>query len=71
MPAFVLISGAVTKAALTRRRAFALVPGLLLPYVIFQTPYPAWDAWLFHTGDWSAGYLTPYWLLWYLPSLVC
>lgn len=71
MPAFVLISGAVSKATLTRRRAFALVTGLLLPYVIFQTLYPAWDAWLFHTGDWSAGYLTPYWLLWYLPSLAC
>lgn len=33
MPAFVLISGAVSKAALTRRRAFALVTGLLLPLV--------------------------------------
>jgi len=71
MPAFVLISGAVSKPTLTRRRASALVTGLLLPYVIFQTLYPAWDAWLFHTGDWPAGYLTPYWLLWYLPSLVC
>jgi len=71
MPAFVLISGAVSKSTLTRRRAFALATSLLLPYVIFQTLYPAWDAWLFHTGDWSAGYLTPYWLLWYLPSLAC
>jgi fucose 4-O-acetylase-like acetyltransferase len=71
MPAFVLISGAVSKSTLTRRRVFALATGLLLPYVIFQTLYPAWDAWLFHTGDWSQGYLTPYWLLWYLPSLAC
>jgi fucose 4-O-acetylase-like acetyltransferase len=71
MPAFVLISGAVSKPTLTRRRVFALATGLLLPYVIFQTLYPAWDAWLFHTGDWSQGSLTPYWLLWYLPSLVC
>ena len=71
MPAFVLISGAVSKATLTRRRALALVTGLLLPYVIFQTLYPAWDAWLFHAGDGSQGYVTPYWLLWYLPSLAC
>jgi fucose 4-O-acetylase-like acetyltransferase len=71
MPAFVLISGAVSKSTLTRRRAFALVTGSLLPYVIFQTLYPAWDAWLMQTGDWSQGYLTPYWLLWYLPSLAC
>lgn len=71
MPAFVLISGAVSKPALTRRRVFALVTGLLLPYVIFQTLYPAWDAWLFHTGNGSQGYVTPYWLLWYLPSLAC
>lgn len=71
MPAFVLISGAVSKADMTRRRALALVTGLLLPYVVFQTLYSAWDAWLFQTGDWSQGYLTPYWLLWYLPSLAC
>lgn len=71
MPAFVLISGAVSKPALTRRRAVALITCLLLPYVLFQTLYAAWDAWLFQTGDWSQGYLTPYWLLWYLPSLAC
>jgi hypothetical protein len=59
MPAFVLISGAVSKATLTRRRAFALVTGLLLPYVIFQALYPAWGAWLFHTDDWLAGYRRP------------
>jgi fucose 4-O-acetylase-like acetyltransferase len=71
MPAFVLVSGALSKSNLTRRRVLALVTGLLLPYVVFQTLYPAWDAWLFRTGDWSQGYLTPYWLLWYLPSLAC
>ena len=71
MPAFVLISGAVSKSTLTRRGATALVTCLLMPYLIFQTLYPAWDAWLFHAGDWSQGYLTPYWLLWYLPSLAC
>ncbi|HXE66909.1 MAG TPA: hypothetical protein VN630_07700 [Rhodanobacteraceae bacterium] len=71
MPAFVLISGAVSKPALTRRRVVALITCLLLPYVLFQTLYAAWDAWLFQTGDWSQGYLTPYWLLWYLPSLAC
>jgi len=71
MPAFVLISGVVSKPTLTRRRAVALLTCLLLPYAIFQTLYPAWDAWLFKTGDWSQGYLTPTWLLWYLPSLAC
>src|SRR6185312_11188697 len=71
MPAFVLISGAVSKPALTRRRVVALITCLLLPYVLFQTLYAAWDAWLFQTGDWPQGYLTPYWLLWYLPSLAC
>jgi len=71
MPAFVLVSGAVSKADLTRRRAFALATCVLLPYVVFQTLYPAWDAWLSGSGDWSQGYLTPYWLLWYLLSLAC
>jgi len=71
MPAFVLVSGAVSKADLTRRRSFALATCVLLPYVVFQTLYPAWDAWLSGSGDWSQGYLTPYWLLWYLLSLAC
>lgn len=71
MPAFVLISGAVSSARLTRRRALALVTGLLVPYLMFQTLYPAWDARLSGSGDWWQGYLTPYWLLWYLPSLAC
>ncbi|HEX5489098.1 MAG TPA: acyltransferase family protein [Rhodanobacteraceae bacterium] len=71
MPAFVLISGALSSPVLTRRRLVRIVTGLLLPYVLFQTLYPAWDAWLFGTGDWSQGYLTPYWLLWYLLSLAC
>ena len=71
MPAFVLVSGAVSKANLTHRRVFALATGLLLPYLIFQTLYPAWDAWLSGSGDGSQGYLTPYWLLWYLVSLLC
>ena len=70
MPAFVLISGALSKPNLTRRRAFKLVTGLLVPYLVFQTLYPAWDAWLFR-DSWSHDYLTPYWLLWYLPSLAC
>jgi len=71
MPAFVLVSGAVSKTDLTRRRVFALATCVLLPYVVFQTLYPAWDAWLSGSGDWSQGYLTPYWLLWYLLSLAC
>ena len=57
MPAFVLVSGAVSKADLTRRRAFALATCVLLPYVVFQTLYPAWGAWLSGSGDWSQGYL--------------
>ncbi len=70
MPAFVLISGALSKPGLSRRRLLGIATGLLLPYLVFQTLYPAWDAWLFQS-DWTHDYLTPYWLLWYLPSLAC
>lgn len=71
MPAFILISGALSSRVLNRRRMLGIATGLLLPYLIFQTLYPAWDAWLFQKNAWSQGYLTPYWLLWYLPSLAC
>jgi fucose 4-O-acetylase-like acetyltransferase len=71
MPGFILISGALSKRTRTRRRLVGIFTCLLLPYLIFQTLYPAWDALLFQGNDWSQGYVTPYWLLWYLPSLAC
>lgn len=70
MPAFVLISGALSKPDLAWRRIFRIATHLLLPYVLFQALYTAWNAWLFG-GTATYAWQTPYWLLWYLPSLAC
>lgn len=69
MPAFVFLSGAVAGTEvdlkLLRRIAFRL----LLPYLLFQALYalasraPGWP------DPGPVGITTPYWLLWYLPSL--
>ena len=69
MPAFAVLSGAVARAEedlkLLKRIAFQL----LLPYLLFQGLYalaaqiPGWP----DAGP--KGITTPYWLLWYLPSL--
>lgn len=69
MPAFAFLSGAVAgtevNPKLLRRIAFQL----LLPYLLFQGLYalaarlPGWP----DAGP--SGITTPYWLLWYLPSL--
>lgn len=69
MPAFALVSGAVTSARSCALRE--VVNNLLLPYLLFQTLYCLFDAWLFHTGQWLPSFVTPNWLLWYLVSLAC
>jgi fucose 4-O-acetylase-like acetyltransferase len=69
MPAFAVLSGAVARIdvdlKLLRRIAFQL----LLPYLLFQALY----ALAARTPGWPdpgpVGITTPYWLLWYLPSL--
>lgn len=69
MPAFALVSGAVTterSTAITR-----IVTTIVIPYLLFQLLYNVFHAWAFHTGTWLASPVTPYWLLWYLVSLAC
>lgn len=43
---------------------------LLVPYLLFQLLYQAFDAWLFR-HPFELRLLQPYWLLWFLVSLCC
>ncbi|MCX7513564.1 acyltransferase family protein [Frateuria hangzhouensis] len=69
MPAFVFLSGAVARADVDLKLLKRIAFQLLLPYLLFQGLYalaahaPGWP------DDGPAGITTPYWLLWYLPSL--
>ncbi|MEI7036018.1 acyltransferase family protein [Fulvimonas yonginensis] len=69
MPAFVFLSGAVARAEVDVRLLKRIAFRLLLPYLLFQGLY----ALAAHVPGWPdagpKGVTTPYWLLWYLPSL--
>lgn len=64
MPAFVFCSGWFARfdAARFFRR-------LLYPYLVYQTLYLLFDRLVLH-GDAPLQYTTPYWLLWYLFSMM-
>lgn len=64
MPAFLFLTGYF--ARFDRKK---IIRGLLIPYVLFQTVYLLFDAWL--TGTETAlQYTTPYWILWYLVASI-
>jgi fucose 4-O-acetylase-like acetyltransferase len=69
MPAFAFLSGAVARTEVDVRLLKRIVFRLLLPYLLFQGMYalasglPGWP------DEGPVGVTTPYWLLWYLPSL--
>lgn len=69
MPAFAFLSGAVARADVDLKLLKRIAFQLLLPYLLFQGLYalaarlPGWP------DPGPVGITTPYWLLWYLPSL--
>ena len=69
MPAFAFLSGAVARADVDLKLLKRITFQLLLPYLLFQALY----ALAAQTPGWPdagpKGVTTPYWLLWYLPSL--
>jgi fucose 4-O-acetylase-like acetyltransferase len=71
IPAFAFLSGAVTSPVADARLLRGIAFRLLLPYLAFQGLYalaaqvPGWP------DDGPSGVATPYWILWYLPSLAC
>ncbi|MFW2513064.1 acyltransferase family protein [Demequina sp. SO4-13] len=68
MPAFVFVSGYVTRYS-TRWSPRDLVLRLLLPYVIFSLLHAAWRA-VLTDGGFTLSLLTPAWTLWYLMALL-
>lgn len=69
MPAFAFLSGAVARTDVDLKLLKRIAFQLLLPYLLFQGLYalaarsPGWP------DPGPVGITTPYWLLWYLPSL--
>jgi fucose 4-O-acetylase-like acetyltransferase len=66
MPAFVAISGHLSKA---KPDAAKLIQSLIIPYLVFQILYRLFDAWVVRKDPVELELLTPYWILWFLVSL--
>ena len=69
VPAFVYVSGIVSSALITKENGKRLLSGILLPYLVFQGLY-TWQATHFSASPWSLLPANPYWLMWYLVSLI-
>lgn len=65
IPALLFISG-----YFARFDPKKIVRRLIVPYVIFQVLYLFADAWINQTGMPRLQFSTPYWLLWYLATLI-
>lgn len=69
VPALAYISGVVSTTDFGLRQGRQLLSGILLPYLVFQGLY-LWQAAAMTGGAWSLYPTNPYWLLWYLPTLI-
>lgn len=72
MPAFVLLSGMLTRGIkIADKEVGSLVRTLLVPYVIFQAIYMAYYDYRGYPVDWNIDrFLSPMYLLWFLPALL-
>lgn len=68
MPLFVFLSGAFARSALGSRDYSKIIWTLFLPLVLFQPIYIGMG----RLTDWyEYSPLTPYWLLWFIASMIC
>lgn len=70
MPMFILISGMVSKAELNSRQSVQLVKNVLAPLLAFELIYETTEYLLTGKTSVYAGLIAPYWMLWYLMSLL-
>jgi len=68
MPAFVFLAGSLSKAELDVARARRLLRALVVPYLVFQLLYVLFRELVL--GKTGALFVTPYWLMWFLMSLL-
>jgi fucose 4-O-acetylase-like acetyltransferase len=71
MPMFALISGMFSKAVASENQSTQLVRNIVVPLIAFEILYECLE--FFTTGKPSNYFslFAPYWLLWYLLSLLC
>jgi len=70
MPMFAYASGVVSTKVLDNRAISSIVQKLIIPYISLEIIYSVFDFYLFSRGTLNISPLVPYWILWYLFSLV-
>ncbi|WP_444900568.1 acyltransferase family protein [Microbulbifer sp. VAAC004] len=70
MPMFAYVSGVVSSRDLNDKMVRGLIAKLLVPYFCLELVYSIFDYILFSKGSLNVSPLMPYWILWYLLSLI-
>ncbi|MFZ6656600.1 acyltransferase family protein [Undibacterium sp. TJN19] len=71
MPMFALISGMFSKAHWNDKNATQLISTVLVPLIAFEIIYEATEFFLKGNLSVYGNMIAPYWMLWYLLSLLC
>jgi fucose 4-O-acetylase-like acetyltransferase len=69
VPVLVFLAGMTSSTRTGMTAAWKVARGLLGPYLVFQTLYLLFDAFVLGHGPLRLQWHTPFWLLWFLPSL--
>lgn len=71
MPMFALVSGMFSKSVLDEKQSLQLLKNIVIPLLAFELLYEGIE--VFFKGSLSvySTLLAPYWMLWYLLSLLC
>ncbi|MFZ6771872.1 acyltransferase family protein [Undibacterium sp. SXout7W] len=70
MPMFALVSGMFSKASLDERQIGQLVKNIVAPLIAFEVLYEVVECLLHGELSIYSGLIAPYWMLWYLLSLL-
>ena len=70
MPMFAYISGAVSSRKIDDAVINSIVSKLVIPYVLLEIVYSIFDYFVFSRNSLSISPLVPYWILWYMFSLI-
>ena len=71
MPMFAFVSGIFSKANLDEQQSVQLIRNILAPLLGFELIYEITEYLIRGSFSVYAGLIAPYWMLWYLMSLLC
>jgi len=71
MPMFALVSGIFSKVTLDETQSVQLIKNIVAPLIGFELIYECTEYILMGKFSVYAGLIAPYWMLWYLMSLLC